>query len=97
MEQVFARYTPAMSTANMNSASVLQTILGTYVVQHINMNSVGVQPADFVIEPDVTEFDITEFMRTDEISEVGARSTEASIPQLKKLLEQVDNRLFATE
>jgi predicted acylesterase/phospholipase RssA len=97
MEHEFARNNPAMSTANMKSASVLQTILRTYVVQNVNMNSVGVQPADFVIEPDVTEFDITEFMRTDEIAEVGARSTEASVQQLKKLLEQVDSQLFATE
>ncbi|HIE97809.1 MAG: cyclic nucleotide-binding domain-containing protein [Fuerstiella sp.] len=32
-----------------------------------------------------------------EIAEVGARSTEDSVPQLKELLEQVDSQLFATE
>ncbi|MCP4786085.1 MAG: cyclic nucleotide-binding domain-containing protein [Fuerstiella sp.] len=96
MEQVFASNDPSMSTANMKSASTLQTILRTYVVQNVNMNSVGVQPADFVIEPDVTEFDITEFMRTDEISEIGARCTEDSVPELMKMLEQVDRQLFAT-
>ena len=97
MEHEFARNNPAMSTANMKSASVLQTILRTYVVQNVNMNSVGVQPADFVIEPDVTEFDITEFMRTDEIAEVGAHSTEASMEKLKEMLEQVDSQLFSSE
>ncbi|MEO1980799.1 MAG: patatin-like phospholipase family protein [Fuerstiella sp.] len=97
MEQVFASNDSSMSTANMKSASTLQTILRTYVVQNVNMNSVGVQPADFVIEPDVTELDITEFMRTDEISEIGARSAEDAVPQLRKLLEQVDCQLFATD
>ncbi len=32
------------------------------------MNSVGVQPADFVIAPDVTSFDISEFTRADEMA-----------------------------
>ena len=31
------------------------------MIQNYNMNSVGVQPADFVIAPDVTSFDLSEF------------------------------------
>lgn len=70
---------------------------GQILVQNVNMNSVGVQPADFLTEPDVTEFDITQCMRTDEIAEVGARSTEASMEQLKDMLKQVDSQLFSSE
>ncbi len=63
LEQHFASNRPDTPTSNMKPASVIKTILRTYVVQNVNMNSVGVAPADFVIEPDVTEFDITEFAR----------------------------------
>jgi NTE family protein len=58
------------------------------------MNSVGVQPADFVIQPDVRDFDITEFSRADEMSAIGAQTTRESLPQLKQLLSRVDSKLF---
>ena len=41
--------------------STLQVLLRGHLVQSVNMNSVGVQPADFVISPDVTTFDLSEF------------------------------------
>ena len=38
-------------------------------------HSLGVQDADFVIEPDVTQFDLTAFTRTDEMAAVGEQTT----------------------
>ena len=55
----------------MKRPSTLQTVLRSFLVQSVNMNSVGVQPADVVVEPDVTGFDLSEFSRTDEIAAVG--------------------------
>ena len=40
-------------------------------MQTVNLNSHGVRPADVVIEPDVMNFDLTEFTRTDELAEAG--------------------------
>jgi len=40
------------------------------------MNSVGVQPADFVVAPDVTSFDISEFTRADEMAVIGETTTK---------------------
>src|SRR5271165_5765858 len=40
--------------------STIQVIMRQTIVQDYNMNSVGVQPADFVIAPDVTSFDMSE-------------------------------------
>ena len=48
--------------------STIQVIMRQNMIQGFNMNSVGVQPADFVIAPDVTSFDISEFTRADEMA-----------------------------
>ena len=94
IKQEFAKNGPDTQTAKMKSASVLETIMRTYVVQNVNMNSVGVQPADFVIQPDVRDFDITEFSRADEMSVIGAKIARESLPKLKQLLSRVDDKLF---
>ena len=36
--------------------ATIQVIMRQTMVQDYNMNSVGVQPADFVLAPDVTSF-----------------------------------------
>jgi predicted acylesterase/phospholipase RssA len=58
------------------------------------MNAVGVQPADFVIEPDVTQFDLAAFERTDEMAAVGEQTTLQAIAGIKQLLSKLDNKLF---
>jgi predicted acylesterase/phospholipase RssA len=97
IKQEFASNGPDTQTSKMKTASILETIMRTYVVQNVNMNSVGVQPADFVIQPDVRDFDITEFSRADEMSAIGAKTTLELLPQLKQLLSRVDDRLFKAE
>ena len=94
IKKEFAKNGPDTLTAKMKSASVLETIMRTYVVQNVNMNSVGVQPADFVIQPDVRDFDITEFSRADEMSAIGAETTIDLMPKLQQQLSRVDDKLF---
>ncbi len=96
LEQEFAKNRPDTPTTEMKSASVMSTIMRTYVVQNVNMNSVGVAPADFVIAPDVTGFDITEFTRAREMATIGAAKTIESIPKLKEYLAEFDNELFGS-
>jgi predicted acylesterase/phospholipase RssA len=74
--------------------SVLKVIMRGYLVQSYNMNSVGVQPADFVIEPDVTAFDLSEFERTDEMAAVGQQTTNEVVTMIKKQLAKLDKHLF---
>ena len=69
----------------------------TYLVQNVNLNAVGEQPADFAIQPDVSEFDITEFTRADEMAAVGEKATLDKMPELLKLLARVDDKLFAAK
>jgi NTE family protein len=94
LEPEFARNRPDTPTSDMSSASVLQTALRSYLVQSVNMNSVGVQPADVVIEPDVTGIDLSEFSRTGELAAIGEEAAQGIIPKIKSLLAQVDGQLF---
>ena len=64
------------------------------MIQGFNMNSVGVQPADFVVAPDVTSFDISEFTRADEMAFIGETATNATIANLRKMLSKLDSHLF---
>lgn len=95
MEYQFATNNPNTPTSSMRSASILQTILRTYLVQSVNMNSVGVAPADIVIEPDVSGFDVTEFTKAREMAEIGERATQQAIPEIRKYLARLDDKLFA--
>jgi NTE family protein len=95
MEQEFASNRPDTPTDKMKPASSIKTILRTYIVQHVNMNSVGVAPADFVIQPDVTGFDVTEFTRADEMATIGEETAIECLPELKELLTRFDDKLFA--
>ncbi|EMI19778.1 Patatin domain protein [Rhodopirellula maiorica SM1] len=72
----------------------LQVIMRQHMIQGHSMNDVGVQPADFVIAPDVTAFDLSEFTRADEMSVVGETTTNESIKQLKAMLAKLDPQLF---
>jgi hypothetical protein len=64
------------------------------MVQNFNMNSVGVQPADFVIAPDVTAFDLAEFERAGELSAVGERTAGEALAIIKQQLSRLDSKLF---
>lgn len=76
--------------------TVVQTILRSLLVQNYSLNAVGVQPADVVIEPDVTRFDMTEFMRAQELAAAGEAAALAEIPRIRQLLARLDPQLFCT-
>jgi predicted acylesterase/phospholipase RssA len=76
--------------------STIQVILRQTMVQGFNMNSVGVQPADFVVAPDMTSFDMSEFTRADEMALIGERTTNAAMAKLRKMLSKLDSQLFAS-
>ena len=77
-----------------NLAATIQVILRQTMIQGYSMNAVGVAPADFVIAPDVTSFDISEFTRADEMAVIGRSVTNESIGRLKGMLAKLDPQLF---
>jgi predicted acylesterase/phospholipase RssA len=74
--------------------ATIQVIMRQSMIQGHSMNAVGVEPADFVIAPDVTSFDISEFTRADEMAVIGERTTNESVHQLKGMLSKLDPKLF---
>lgn len=95
LEREFVGIRADQPTAQHETASMLKVIMRGHLVQSFNMNSVGVQPADFVIAPDVTAFDLSAFERTDEMAEVGERTTREEIAKIKQLLAKLDPQLFS--
>jgi hypothetical protein len=58
------------------------------------LNDFGVRPADVVIEPDVTGYDMTEFVRAREIAAIGEATALEHIPRIQQLLTRLDPQLF---
>ena len=95
LEQEFARNHPDTPAENMRSATTIQTVLRSLLVQSKSVNAIGVEPANLVIEPDLSGFELTEFTRADEMAAIGEQTTSESIPEIKRLLNRLDNQLFA--
>jgi NTE family protein len=74
--------------------ATIQVIMRQTMVQDYNMNSVGVQPADFVLAPDVTSFDMSAFTQADEMARIGEATTHATVAKLRKMLNRLDAKLF---
>lgn len=94
MERQFCDITPDLSAAPKRTPNIVQTLLRSLLVQNHCLNSHGVQPADMVIEPDVTGFDPTEFDRTVELAAVGEAASREQIPKIRQLLTRLDPQLF---
>ncbi len=93
MESKFCDITPEKS-ANSFRPGIVPTLLRSLLVQNHNLNAFGVQPADVVIEPDVTGFDMTEFMKAKELAAVGEATAIEQIPKIRQLLARLDPQLF---
>ena len=72
----------------------IQTILRSLLVQNYSLNAIGVQPADVVIAPDVTGFELTEFMKAKELAAIGEAAALEQIPKIRHLLTRLDPQLF---
>jgi predicted acylesterase/phospholipase RssA len=94
MERQFCDITPEAPTPTRSKPTVMRTLLRSLLVQNHSLNAIGVQPADVVIEPDVTRFDLTEFVRAKEFSAIGEAAARERIPRIQELLTRLDPQLF---
>ena len=90
----FGANKPDTPTPSMRIPSSLQTLLRTLEVQNVNLNAIGVRPAEVVIEPEVIDFDLSEFMRARELFAVGEQAALVQIPKIRQLLVRLDPALF---
>jgi predicted acylesterase/phospholipase RssA/CRP-like cAMP-binding protein len=94
LERDFAGLRSQDSSLPGRPISSLKVIMRQNMIQGRKMNAVGIQPADFVIAPDVTSFDISEFTRADEMARIGESTTNAIVANLRKMLSKLDPKLF---
>jgi predicted acylesterase/phospholipase RssA/CRP-like cAMP-binding protein len=85
---------PETPTLGMRAPSSLQTLLRTLEVQNFNLNRVDARPAEVVIEPEVVDFGLPEFMRAPELAAVGEQAALVQVPKIKQLLTRLDAGLF---
>jgi predicted acylesterase/phospholipase RssA len=95
IEKRFSDITPDGPPRPRSRPGFVPTLLRSFSVQHHCMNSVGVRPADVLVEPDVTGFDATEFVRTDELAEAGEAAALEQVPKIRQLLSRLDPQLGA--
>jgi predicted acylesterase/phospholipase RssA/CRP-like cAMP-binding protein len=93
METKFCDITPENPTLSGTKPGIVPTLLRSLLVQNHSLNAIGVQPADVVIEPDVTGFDLTEFMRAKELAAIGEAAAREQIPNIQQLLARLDPQL----
>ena len=94
LEKEFGGARSKQRTLRSRAISTLRVMMRQNMIQHHRMNAVGVRPADFVIAPDVTSFDISEFTRADEMAAIGEETTNATIGNLHKMQNKLDPELF---
>jgi predicted acylesterase/phospholipase RssA len=81
-------------TRSRTKPGTMPTIVRSLLVQNYNLNSFGVQPADLVIEPDVSSIDPAEFHRAKELAAIGEAAALEQIPKIRRLLNRLDPQLF---
>jgi NTE family protein len=94
MEREFCDITPEKPTLSGTKPGMVQTLLRSLLVQSHSLNAFGVQPSDVVVEPDVTSFDLTEFMRAKEFAAIGEAAALEQVPKIRRLLARLDPQLF---
>ncbi|WP_435005090.1 patatin-like phospholipase family protein [Tundrisphaera lichenicola] len=94
LEASFCDIHPERTTLTRKRPGIFPTILRSLLVQNYNLNAFGVQPADVVIEPDVTGIDPSEFMRAKELAAIGEAAALEQVPKIQRLLNRLDPQLF---
>ncbi len=93
MDKESCNVTPGAAAVRRNPGMV-RTRVRNLLVQNRSLNVIGVRPVDVAIEPDVTGFEPTEFMRATEMATVGEAAALEQIPRIEQLLTRLDPQLF---
>ena len=91
---MFAGNDPTTPTGQMNTPNMFQTLGRVRAAQDRNIRKMGTQDTDFTIEPDVSAFQLTDFQNASAIAQQGVIAAREALPQLRKLLKQLDPELF---
>lgn len=92
IEREFGGVRAGASGGDARAPNAVQTLLRTYAVQSYNMKSVGAQPADLRIEPDVSDFSMAAFTQAKEMADIGDQAAKEKLPVINSLLASLENR-----
>ena len=90
----FAGNTPETPTAQMNRPGGIAGLVRSRTVPDRNIRAVGGGAADIVIEPDVSTVELTDFKNAAKIAELGYTATQAALPEIRRVLHEMDPQLF---
>ena len=94
LETRFCDISREKPTLSGNRPGIVPTLLRSLLVQNYNLNAFGVQPADVVIEPDVTGVDPAEFTKAKELAVIGEAAALEQVSKMHRLLNRLDPQLF---
>jgi NTE family protein len=84
------------NSRNSRLLPTIQVMMRQRMIQDHTMNAGGVQPADFIVAPDLTSFDLSEFTRAEEMTLIGETTTNAAVDELNRMLGKLDPKLFGS-
>lgn len=90
----FAGNRPDMPTGKMKNAGVLDTLFRIFESQAHNIGKMRNRAVDFWITPDTSGFGLAEFHRTAEIAAAGETAVRDKLPELKRHLVELEQRLL---
>lgn len=82
------------SHRNIPKAGTVSTMTRVRVVQDRNLRVFGASSADMMISPDVSQVQLSDFVKAREIAQAGRVATEACLDDLKRRLHDIDAALF---
>ncbi len=85
---------PDTPTEKMKRPSGTASLIRMRTVQDRNIRAMGGSAADIVIEPDVSTVELTDFKNADKIARLGRTAAEEALPELKRILHEMDAPLF---
>lgn len=88
----FAGNTSGTPLDQMRRPGLLDTILRVNDVQEFGCTALRSGAMDLVIAPDTAEFEFADFTRGKELAERGAAAAREAIPQIQRLLDDLDTQ-----
>ena len=85
---------PETPTEEMKVPGGVSALVRMRTVQDRNIRSIGGSAADIVIEPDVSGVELSDFKSAPRIATLGRDVTEKALPELRRILHEMDPQLF---
>ena len=90
----FAGITPNTPPDEIRRPGGIAALVRSRTVQDRNIRAIGGGAADIIIEPDVSDVQLTDFKHAAEIARLGRQAAETALPEIRHTLHEMDPQLF---